>query len=58
MSKIINLNKLALILKKQRKQKKIVLCHGVFDVLHHGHIKYFEEAKKKRRYLGCIFDRR
>ena len=46
MSKIINLNKLALILKKHRKQKKIVLCHGVFDVLHHGHIKYFEEAKK------------
>ena len=47
MSKIINLNKLALIFKKHRKQKKIVLCHGVFDVLHHGHIKYFEEAKKK-----------
>ena len=25
--------------------KKIVLCHGVFDLLHVGHIKYFEEAK-------------
>ena len=25
--------------------KKIVLCHGVFDVLHLGHIKHFEEAK-------------
>ena len=45
MSKIINLNKLALILKNIG-NKKIVLCHGVFDVLHHGHIKYFEEAKK------------
>lgn len=26
-------------------KKKIVLCHGVFDLLHIGHIKYFEEAK-------------
>ena len=25
--------------------KKIVLCHGVFDLLHIGHIKHFEEAK-------------
>jgi rfaE bifunctional protein nucleotidyltransferase chain/domain len=27
--------------------KKIVLCHGDFDVLHTGHLKYFSEAKKK-----------
>ena len=26
--------------------KKIILCHGVFDLLHIGHIKHFEEAKK------------
>ena len=27
--------------------KKIIgMVHGVFDVLHVGHIKYFEEAKK------------
>jgi rfaE bifunctional protein nucleotidyltransferase chain/domain len=25
---------------------KIVHCHGVFDVLHAGHLKYFESAKK------------
>ena len=30
--------------------KKIVVCHGVFDVLHLGHIKHFEEAK----FLGDI----
>ncbi len=24
--------------------KKIVLCHGVFDLLHIGHIRYFEQA--------------
>ncbi len=28
-----------------RKKKKIVLCHGVFDLLHTGHIKYFNQAK-------------
>ena len=24
---------------------KVVQCHGVFDLLHIGHIKHFEEAK-------------
>ena len=24
----------------------IALCHGIFDVLHEGHLNYFEEAKK------------
>jgi len=28
------------------KNKKIVLCHGVFDLLHLGHINYFKSAKK------------
>lgn len=31
--------------KKRREGKKIVLCHGVFDLLHIGHIKHFEQAK-------------
>ena len=31
----------------KKKNKIIGLCHGVFDVLHHGHIKHFEAAKKK-----------
>ena len=43
MSKIIKLQKLASKLKKLKKNK-VVLCHGVFDIIHHGHIKYFEEA--------------
>ncbi len=34
-------------LKKLRKLKKTVMCHGVFDVLHYGHIAHFEEAKKR-----------
>ena len=28
------------------KKNKIGLCHGVFDVVHYGHIQHFESAKK------------
>ena len=27
-------------------KKKIVLCHGAFDIVHIGHINHFKEAKK------------
>ena len=43
--KLINQKNLSKIRKKFKK-KKIVLCHGVFDLLHIGHIKHFQEAKK------------
>lgn len=33
-------------LKKKFKNKKIVLCHGAFDILHLGHINQFKNAKK------------
>lgn len=28
-----------------REKKKIIQCHGVFDLLHPGHIRHFREAK-------------
>ncbi|MBF8262490.1 MAG: cytidyltransferase-related domain [Parachlamydiales bacterium] len=31
--------------KERRKGLKIVQCHGVFDLLHPGHIRHFREAK-------------
>lgn len=33
------------------KNKKVGLCHGGFDLLHPGHIKHFESAKKLCDYL-------
>ena len=44
-----NLNKI--VKKLKSKGKKIGLCHGVFDVIHAGHISHFEEVKKKCDYL-------
>ena len=42
--KIKNISELSDMLTEQTKKNR-VLCHGVFDLLHIGHIKYFEEAK-------------
>ena len=30
----------------KKENKKIVLCHGVFDLVHPGHMIHFEEAKR------------
>ena len=32
-------------LKKNYRKKKIIHCHGVFDLIHIGHINHFREAK-------------
>jgi cytidyltransferase-like protein len=42
----LKLNNIAeLLIKERENEKSIVLCHGVFDLLHLGHIKYFQKAK-------------
>ena len=33
------------------KNKKIVLCHGVFDLIHIGHIRYLKKAKELGNFL-------
>ena len=46
MNKIFYLDSLAEYLKRERTGgKRIVLCHGVFDLLHLGHIRHLQEAK-------------
>ncbi|MCH8928826.1 MAG: adenylyltransferase/cytidyltransferase family protein [Candidatus Marinimicrobia bacterium] len=45
--KIVKLEELPELLKEHRKAgQKVILCHGVFDLLHPGHIKHIEAAKK------------
>ena len=47
-NKIVSINQLKDIKKKSIKNnKKIVLVHGVFDVIHLGHIEHFKQAKNK-----------
>ena len=43
-NKILDLKELKKI-KQKFTGKKIVLCHGVFDLLHVGHISYFKSSK-------------
>jgi len=45
--KIISIESLKKIISNSKiKGKKVVLCHGVFDLLHIGHINHFNEAKE------------
>ena len=44
-----NLSKISKKLKENG--MKIGLCHGVFDIIHAGHISHFEEVKKKCDFL-------
>jgi rfaE bifunctional protein nucleotidyltransferase chain/domain len=45
--KILELDELSVKLEHLKKEKlKVVMCHGVFDLLHIGHIRHFEEARK------------
>jgi rfaE bifunctional protein kinase chain/domain/rfaE bifunctional protein nucleotidyltransferase chain/domain len=44
--KIVDLDTLAARVKElKRKGKRVVHCHGVFDLLHVGHIRHFSEAR-------------
>lgn len=46
-TKIKTLSQLSRIVKKLKNEgKTIVHCHGVFDLIHPGHIRYFTSAKK------------
>jgi rfaE bifunctional protein nucleotidyltransferase chain/domain len=45
--KVLYLEDLALVLESLRAEnRRIVLCHGVFDVLHLGHVRHLEQARK------------
>ena len=47
MKKIFQIDQLTKKIKlEKKKNKKIIHCHGVFDLVHVGHIKHFQEAKR------------
>ena len=44
-NKVINKNSLPEI-RRKNEDKKIVHCHGVFDLLHHGHFMHLKKASE------------
>ncbi len=47
-SKLVTLDQLAQrVADLKAAGKTVVLCHGVFDLLHYGHILHFEEARRQ-----------
>ncbi len=46
MEKVLSRNDIDVIKELKNNGKRIVLCHGVFDLIHPGHIIHFQEAKK------------
>lgn len=47
-NKIKSFEDLEKILEKEKKEGEIIVhCHGVFDLLHPGHIRHFKEAKRQ-----------
>ena len=44
--KIRHIEELARLLESDRSSRRVVHCHGVFDLLHIGHIRHFEQAKE------------
>ena len=49
--KILEVKSLLKLLGKFPRQKKTIMCHGVFDVVHPGHIRQFIYAKSKAEIL-------
>lgn len=57
MNKILTIKKAIKISKELKKQgKTIVLAGGCFDILHIGHIKFLEEARKKGDFLFVLLE--
>lgn len=57
MNRIIKTEKAIKISKKlKREGKRIVLAGGVFDILHIGHIKFLEAAKKRGNVLFILLE--
>ena len=57
MNKIINVkDAIELARKLNKENRKIVITGGCFDILHIGHIKLFDESKKKGDFLFVLLE--
>ena len=45
--KIKTVEELGEIIGRRQRQKKVIMCHGVFDVVHPGHVRHLIYAKSK-----------
>jgi rfaE bifunctional protein kinase chain/domain len=51
--KIISANALRERFGAPPRAEKVIMCHGVFDVVHPGHVRHLLYAKSKAKYLIC-----
>lgn len=56
LKKIIAYEDLTFFKKSLDREKNKVLVGGCFDILHYGHIKFLQEAKKRGEYLILILE--
>ncbi|HEY9246942.1 MAG TPA: PfkB family carbohydrate kinase [Candidatus Methanoperedens sp.] len=54
-NKIKTVEELCKIIGKPPREKKVVMCHGVFDIVHPGHIRHLTYAKEKGDILVASF---
>ena len=45
--KIKKLSEIKLLIERRPRQKKVIMCHGTFDIVHPGHIRHLLFAKSK-----------
>ena len=57
--KLVTLEKLINIIGKSPRKRKTILCHGVFDVVHPGHVRHLHYAKTQADILvvSCTSDK-
>ena len=51
--KIISANELREKIGAPPREEKAIMCHGVFDVVHPGHVRHLLYAKSKAEFLIC-----
>ena len=51
LNKIIEFSKAKSFFAKIKKKKKVIQCHGVFDLVHPGHIRHFAHCRSKAEIL-------